>query len=270
VLNQILDYMPISEGKSFESARLVYRNFESSVKLKKDEQVSTILQYALFQRAIIEAWAQILDIARTYVANPRDVTQGFVKLLDIALAEQGKFFSFDQLYMQNTVFIGSQIIVRQDTRKVLTQLLMTHLAIAFNCQQIAAEMDVADDKFQKLVEKLLKKGRTVVAEFPKYYEMARKRIFKTNYRVYISISGEERAELAKAEAEQKHHLQEVKEKRRAKKDVSDHFDTLIHEHIKTDIEFANLALKNVLEANDTINIASQIKESMTVYNVKYR
>ncbi len=270
VLNQILDYMPINEGKSFESARLVYRNFESGIKLNKEKQVSTILQYALFQRAIIEAWAQLLDIARTYVANPVDVTQGFIKLLDIALAEKGQFFSFDQLYMQNTVFIGSQIIVRQDTRKILTQLLMTHLKTPFNCQQIAAEMDVADDKFAKLVQKLLKKGRAIVTEYPKYYEMARKRIFKANYRVYISISGEERAKLAQAEAEQKHNLQEVKEKKRAKKDVSDHFDILIHEHIKTDIELANLALKNVLEANDTINLAPQIKESMTVYNVRYK
>ncbi|WP_069469770.1 DNA sulfur modification protein DndB [Candidatus Marithrix sp. Canyon 246] len=270
VLNQILDYMPINEGKSFESARLVYRNFESDIKLKKEKQVSTILQYALFQRAIIEAWAQLLDIARTYVANPLDVTQGFIKLLDIALAEKGKFFSFDQLYMQNTVFIGSQIIVRQDTRKILTQLLMTHLMTPFNCQQIAAEMDVADDKFAKLVQKLLKKGQTIVKEFPKFYEMARKRIFKANYRVYISISGEERAALAQAEAEQKYNLQEVKEKKRAKKDVSDHFDILIHEHIKTDIELANLALKNTLEANDTINLAPQIKESMTVYQVKYK
>jgi hypothetical protein len=268
VLNQILDYMPINEGKSFESARLVYRNFETSVKLKKQQQVSTILQYALFQRAVIEAWAQLLDIARTYVANPIDVTQGFVKLLDIALAEQGQFFSFDQLYMQNTVFIGSQIIVRQDTRKILTQLLMAHLVIPFNSQQVAAEMDVADDKFEKLVQKLLKKGQAIVTEFPKFYEMARKRIFKTNYRVYISISGEERAELAKAEAEQKHHLQEVKEKKRAKKDVSDHFDILIHQHIKADIELANLALKNTLEANDAINMVPQIKESMTVYRVK--
>jgi hypothetical protein len=261
VLNQILDYMPINEGKSFESARLVYRNFETSVKLKKQQQVSTILQYALFQRAVIEAWAQLLDIARTYVTNPVDVTQGFVKLLDIALAEQGQFFSFDQLYMQNTVFTGSQIIVRQDTRKILTQLLMAHLIIPFNSQQVAAEMDVADDKFEKLVQKLLKKGQAIVTEFPKFYEMARKRIFK-------AISGEERAELAKAEAEQKLHLQEVKEKKRAKKDVSDHFDILVNQHIKSDIELANLALKNTLEANDTINMVPQIKESMTVYRVK--
>lgn len=268
VLNQILDYMPINEGKSFESARLVYRNFETSVKLKKQQQVSAILQYALFQRAVIEAWAQLLDITRTYVANPVDVTQGFVKLLDIALAEKGQFFSFDQVYMQNTVFSGSQIIVRQDTRKILTQLIMAHLVIPFNSQQVAAEMDVADDKFEKLVQKLLKKGQAIVTEFPKFYEMARKRIFKASYQVYISISGEERAELAKADAEQKLHLQEVKEKKRAKKDVSDHFDILVNQHIKSDIELANLALKNTLEANDTINMVPQIKESMTVYRVK--
>ena len=35
-----------------------------------------------------------------------------------------------------------------------------------------------------------------------------------NYRVYLSINGEEREELAVAEEEQKRHLREVKEKKR--------------------------------------------------------
>ncbi len=236
VINQMLDYMPIGKGKSFESARTVYRNFESRIKKKKDEQVSPIIQYALFQKAILEAWAQMLDMARCFVPDPRQVTKGFVKLLDLALAKRGHFFVYDQLYMQHTVFNGNQIIVRQDTRKILTQLLMAHLANSTNIPQICKEMGITDNV--KFLKKLEEKGEAAAADFPKHYEMARKKTFKTNYRVYLSIDGEERTELCEAEEEQKYQLREVKEGKRSRTDVSDKFDVLVEKHVKSDVELA--------------------------------
>jgi len=252
VINQILDYMPIGEGKSFESARLVCRNFESTVKKAKDEQVSPMLQYALFQRAIFEAWAQILDIARGCIPDPREVTKGFVKLLNLALADRGQFFVFDQLYMQHTVFNGSQILVRQETRKILTQLLIAHLANPFNAKQVCSEIGIKGKNAKILIKKLQEKGEMATGEFPKYYEMARKKTFKANYRVYLSIDGKERAELGEAEDEQKRHLREVKEGKRTKADVSDRFDVLVDKHVKSDVDIAIKALKNSLFENDTV------------------
>jgi hypothetical protein len=246
VINQLVDYMPIAEGKSYESARLVYRNFEATVKKAKEEQTSPMIQYALFQKAIFDAWAHILDIARHFISDPRHVTNGFVKLLDLTLQERGQFFTFDQLYMQHIIFNGNQIIVKQETRKVLTQLILGHLANPFNVQQVCSEMGVEDTDFAKLFEKLQNKGKTAASEFPKYYEMARKKSFKANYRVYLSIDGEERAELAQAEEEQKCQLQEVKEGKRAKIEVSDRFDILVEKHVKGDVELAIEALNNNL------------------------
>lgn len=252
VINQILDYMPIGEGKSFESVRLIYRNFELKVKKEKDEQISSIIQYALFQRALFEAWAQVLDIARSFVSDPRQVTKGFVKLLDLALQEHGQFFVFDRLYMQHTVFSGTQIIVREETRKVLTQLLMAHLANEFNVKQVSSEMEVTKANFEKLANKLHNKGKTALSEIPKYYEIARKKTFKNNYRVYLSINGEEREELAEAEEEQKRHLQEVKEGKRVKTEVSDRFEVLVSQYVQTDVELATMALENNLYEMDGI------------------
>ncbi len=265
VINQILDYMPIGEGKSFESARLVCRNFESTVKKAKDEQVSPMLQYALFQRAIFEAWAQILDIARCCIPDPREVTKGFVKLLNLALADRGQFFYFDQLYMQHTVFNGTQIFVRQETRKILTQLLIAHLANPFNAKQVCSEIGLKGQNAKKLIKKLQEKGEMAAGEFPKSYEMARKKSFKANYRVYLSIDGKERAELAEAEDEQKRHVREVKEGKRTKADVSDRFDVLVDKHVKSDVEIAIKALKSSLFENDTV-----ILEKKGEYKKKYR
>jgi hypothetical protein len=252
VINQIIDYMPIHEGKSFESARQVYRNFEVKIKELKNEQIAPIIEYSLFQKAMIESWAQMLDIARLFVSDPRLVTKGFVKLIDIALQDNGRFFVFEQIYMQHTVFNGTQIIVRQETRKILTLLLMAHLINPFHVQQICGEMRVADSEFAKIALKLQEKGRAATGDFPKYYEIARKKSFKANYRVYLSINGEERAELVAAEEEQKLQQQEAKQLHRANIEVSDRFDELVDKHVKADVELALESLKNNLYGNDDV------------------
>lgn len=256
-VNQILDYMPIGKGKSFESARLVYRNFESKVKKAKDEQVSPMLEYALFQRAIFEAWAQMLDMARTCIPDPREVSKGFVKLLNLALAERGQFFSLEQVYMQHTVFNGTQIIVRQDTRKILTQLLMAHLANPFNAKQVCSEIGITGNIYKKLIKKFQEKGQAAKSEFPKSYEIARKKSFKADYRVYLSIDGTERAELVEAEDEQKCHIREVKDGTRTKADVSDRFDVLMAKHVKSDIEIAVKTLETSLFENESVILERQ-------------
>lgn len=257
VINQILDYMPIGEGKSFEAVRTIYHNFDSQVKKEREKNVSSMIHYALFQRAIFDAWAQMLDITRHFISDPREITKGFVKLLDFALQDNGRFFVPEQLYMQHTVFTGSQIIVKQETRKILSLLLMAHFINSFYVQQICSEMEVSDNDFAKLNSKLQEKGRTVVSEFPKYYEMARQKTFKANYRVYLSITGEERAKLIEAEEEQVCHLLEVKKGMRTKVEVSDQFDRLVNKHVKSDVELAMELLQNNLHNTDIVSLESE-------------
>jgi DNA-binding MarR family transcriptional regulator len=252
VINQIVDYIPIGDGKVFESVRLIQRDFELAVKREREQQVSPIIQYALFQRAIFETWAQLLEVTRIFNVDPRGVTGGLVRLLDLALQDQGQFFQFDRLYMQHTVFYGTQIIVREETRKILSQLLLIQLANSANVQQVVDEIGVTGKEVKKLTNKLQEKGKMVAAEFPKYYELARKRSFKANYRVYLSITGEEREELAYAEDEQKRHLKEVKEGKRNKTEVSERFDLLVDKHVKSDIELAMRALQSELDASEFV------------------
>lgn len=244
VINQIVDYMPIGDGKSFESVRLMYRHFETGIKKAKEEKIAPIFQYALFQRAIFESWAQLLDLTRTMISDPLATTKGFVKLLDFASQNKGQFFIFERLYMQHTVFAGTQIIVREETKKMLAQLLMTHLAPPLNAKSIASEIGLKGKNLDKIAAKLEGKGKAIMGEFPKHYEIARKRTFKANYRIYLSLSGEERQALAKAEEEQKKHLQEVKEGKRTKTEVSEQFDQLIHKHVESDIQLAVRALEH--------------------------
>jgi len=266
VINQILDYMPIGEGKSFESTRLLYRHWELRIKQAKEKQVATLIQYALFQKALLEAWAQFIETVRSLTTEPQLATQGFVRLLNLALHQQGKFFNFEQPYMQHTVFLGTQIIVREETRKVLAQLLLVHLANPAYVQQVVSEVGITKRDSKLWIEKLQQKGLNALLAFPQSYKAARKRTFKANYRLYLSLSGEEREELAQAEAEQKRHQQEVKVGKQTKLNAVSRFEQLVDNYVSQEVEVAVAALRNNLALIDARSSTStEIKEEPGKY-----
>ena len=254
-LSQILDYIPIGEGKSFESVRLIHKNFESKVRKEKNAQVSPIIQYALFQRAIIEAWAQLLEVTKHFSLDPRKVTQGFVKLLDLALQKQEEFWVFENPYMQHTVFSGTQIIGREETKRLLSILLLAHLGNRHYTEQLCRAMGINKKGWGESVDRLHEKGQQMLLEFMSSYSNARKKTFRTTYRVDLSIQANERKKLIEAEEEQLQHLREVKEKRRSKNNVSKRFDTLVEKYVKQDIAMAMYTLKkNLGLAEETLDI----------------
>jgi hypothetical protein len=266
VINQILDYMPISEGKSFESSRLLYRHWELKIKQAKEKQVATLIQYALFQRALLEAWAQFVETVRGITAKPQLATQGLVNLLNLATQQQGQFFNFERPYMQHTVFLGTQIIVREETRKVLAQLLLVHLANPAYVQQIISKLAITKRESKLWVEKLQQKGQNVLLAFPQTYKAARQRTFKANYRLYLSLSGEQREELAQAEAEQKRHQQEVKAGKRTKLSAANRFEQLVDNYVSQEVEVAVAALKTNLALVEAVpSIPTEIKEEAGKY-----
>jgi hypothetical protein len=246
ILNQVLDYIPIKESQSYERALLIYRDFEVAVKQKREASVSPLLQYALFQRALFEAWAQVLDIARTIVPNPLQATQGFVQLLDLAFRDQGAFFSFERLYMQQTVFLGNKFIAREGTRKILTNLLIAHLANPFYSKQVVNEMSLAESEAKKLAVKLEIKGQVAVSAVLRSIELARKKHFSAAYRFDLSIGSQERDDLIQAEEELKRHRQEVKKGQRLKTEVSKQFDIFVADSVKANLELATAQLKKHL------------------------
>ena len=96
--------------------------------------------------------------------------------------------------------------------------------------------------------------------------MARKRTFKANYRLYLSLSGEEREELAQAEAEQKRHQPEVKTGKRTKLNTVNRFEQLVDNYISQEVEIAVAALKNNLAIIDAMpSIPTEIKEEPGKY-----
>lgn len=249
VLNQILYYIPLKEGQLWDSVHLLYRQFESDIVIDTDKQCFPLFQYALFQRALLEAWAQVLEVARTEIAIPSHATKGFLKLVDLACQQQNAFFHFEQPYMQYTVFFGNQFLVKEETTRFLTHLFLAHLANPSYTEQVVHHTQVDNKQTKVLATVLMNKGNQAAKKIPTAYTNAIKRYFKKNYRFNLSLDSQTREEMMQAEEEQKRHRQEVKDGLRDKKAVSKRFDQLIMAHLEPSIQRAIKVFKQSLFMN---------------------
>ena len=246
VVAKILDYLPIKRGKSFTSARMMERDFELAVKAERQQQLVPLFQYAWFQRALFEAWAQVLNLICSEVPDPLIATNGFIRLLDLAFHEQSAFWQVEQVYLQHTVFLGQKFIARQQTRKILTSLLLAHLTNPLVNESVVNSLELTE-KAQKKVSFILQKlGKIAVAQFLKELAVLKTKRFKAAYRVDFSLNSADREALQKAQDEQQRHELEVKAGKPVTSAFSNPFDQLVTEYVTASIESATEAFKNHL------------------------
>lgn len=261
VLNQVLEYIPIREGKAHDAARSLFRNFEHAIKEQRETTVSPMLGYAIFQRSIFDAWCSLLDYARNYGPEPMKVTKGFVVLLNVLLKDRGKFLSVERSYMQHAVFSGSKIKPTEETRKALRNLMFAHLGNPDITNNVLTSLDLSAESMEELSKKLIDEGQKSAGEFAKHFEKQRIKTFKGSFRIDFSLEKDEREDLAEAEDEQKLHQREVREGKRRTEDVSSKFDQLVADHVKGDVKLAAAELRNSLGYDsDIVGIESDDAE----------
>ena len=253
VVEKILDYFPIKRGKSFTSARLLERDFDIAVKAERQQRLVPLFQYAWFQRALFEAWAQVLNLIRSEVPDPLIATNGFIELLDLAFHEQSAFWQVEQVYLQHTVFLGQKFIARQQTRKILTSLLLAHLTNPLVNESVVNSLELTEKAHNKVSLLLQKLGKIGVAQFLKELAVLKTKHFKAAYRVDFSLNSEEREALQKAQEEQQRHKVDVKAGKAATSAFSTPFDQLVTQYVTASIESATKAFKNHLYGTEMEN-----------------
>lgn len=250
VVNQILEYIPIGSSSSHDKERIRYRKFELNIKERREAEVATIISYSIFQRSMFLSWSELLKYGRQINISVDSVTNGFIKLLNIALKHKGSIFNFDKPYMQHSVFDSTKIKPKSETKKALSS-----LTLAFLGAPEAAKLflEALGNGFSGAeLSELVEFGQNKASEFIRHYEKERKKTFRGSYKVDFSIDKDDREELMKAEEKQKLHLREVREGCRNKADVDNEFDNLVEKYAKNDVELASKALKELLNYNTDI------------------
>jgi hypothetical protein len=251
-LSLILEYIPIKEGKHQDRARDFYRKFEANIKSQRELNIAPIIKFAIFQRAVFDVWAVILETARGYGIIPANATKGLVTLLDHALKERGQFFAFDRSYMQHTVFIGSKVKPTEETRKALANLIGAHLGNSAVAKNVCKHMGLAKEDLETLLSTMNDLGQRSAGELIKQFEKQKTKHFKSSYPVDFSIDKDEREKLTHAENEQKQHVREMQDGKRRSEEVSTVFIDLVNEYVKQDVLLASAALQNSLEYDTEI------------------
>ncbi len=252
VLNQILDYIPIKSGKYHDSERKLYKSFVDELANLREAKSANIISYAIFQRGLFFAWANILDIAKQFAVDPVYATEAFVTLLDIALKDNGYAFESKKFYMQHSVFSDHSIKAKGEVRVALGNLILSFLGNSEIADLVTHDMGIKDVTHD--ISSMLKDlGQTSAANFVKYYEKERVKSFKNKYSVdFAGLTSDERQELQELENQQKQQLAEVRQGKRNKENVEYLFDKKANNYIRDDVEQATKDLKSVLKYDSDI------------------
>jgi len=245
----ITEYKPTNN----KDAEKLVQVFSSNVKLARSEKVSPIIEYAIFQRAMIDSWTRLLSYGKRYSLSPRIVTDAYVRLIDKALSSRGEYFSHSKAYMLHSVFsITGTIIPTKTTKFALSNAIFAHFGNDEFANSIAEGLRLPDDKKERFVNEIQKDGISSASKFLDHYEKSRRRTFIKTYPVDFEMTSEEKSILGEAEDLYKRHLNEVKEKKREKKDITKEFDLLIEKYVLEDLHRAYNEMSMALNYDEEI------------------
>lgn len=246
---QILDYMqiPIDKSRDNKEALSVVRELGEQVSLAMDEAGLKIIQYALYQRGVFALWFDLLKIGNIFNVQPALVNDILVAVLDEAHShELRNVFDYKHSYMQHAVFRADNIITIDETRKALKSLLGSFLGLEKTLKIIAGIIRDKGINEKDFLGRLKTYGDQCPADFFKSYEKGYIRDFKKTYTLDETLSASQKDRLAQAEAKQKQHKKEYREKIRAREDVSTEFDNLLDTYVASAVAKASESFKTTL------------------------
>ena len=248
VLHQVVDYIPIKEGKMHESARNVYRKFEMTVEQRRLGEVADIIKYAIFQRAMIEAWCQALEVVRLSRCRvePVNATKAFVSTLNYSLRDDGKSFKETQEYMQYSIFKIKKIKPTEATRKALADLILANLANKDQNKIYVDSLGCGGEEKEDLAHRLIVLGEKAAGQFLKYFATERRKAFIDEFTVDTSIDIDDREALQQKLADLEKQKVDVRAGKLEREKIQDEFTPMVDGYVKGDIEIAAARLKEVL------------------------
>lgn len=258
VLTQILEYKPIDDDRHHESAKNIYSEFEETLRLSNKDSVVSLLQYAIVQRGILEAWSLVLDRCKDLGIAPIDATKAFVPVLNHALREDGELFKPHKKYMQYTVWEAINIKPTEDSKTAISNCILTLFATDAIASTFASS--VAPSNSEKLQDRLHRLGCERAGAFMNHYHDARQRYFMKTYRVeFATLDDEERALLINLEEEHNRQLQAVRHKQIQQDQVSNDFLKAVAKHVNRDVQVAIADFRNAFDYEYGIAIDSSVE-----------
>jgi len=248
---QILEYKPIEDDRHHRRARDIYQAFEADISRELDGQVESLVQYAIVQRGILDAWIILLDKLKDLAVAPIVITKAFVELLNFAFRDDGSLFKPSKAYMQYTVWELTNIKPLEETRTAISNCILTILATDGHAEKFTKALgEVAD---RRVVNRLITLGTAKAGDFIGQYHKFRQRNFIRTYTVdFAMLSDDDRNYLRELEQEYQKQIQEVRDNLRKQEDVSGEFLKQVEKYVGRDVK------KAIADFRDSFNYVGGI------------
>ncbi|HCF2623345.1 hypothetical protein ACM7P1_11215 [Pseudomonas aeruginosa] len=238
-IQQILDYKPIEDEKAYRRSKDICAAFENEIESAFDGHVEGLLQYAIVQRGILDAWSVLLDKLKDLAVTPLKITQSFVMLLNLAFRNDGELLKPQKLYMQYTVWETVNIKPTEESRAAIANCILTLLATDSVADDFSKSLGLDVDSAAKVAERLRILGVARAGDLIGQYHKLRQKYFLKTYKVeFALLSDDERAMLSSMEEEYQKQLQEVRENQRKQEEVSNEFQVQVEKYVGRDVKRA--------------------------------
>lgn len=139
VHNALVSYNEVRDSDT-EILRKI-EEFKSLVNRDVISESSKIFEYAIFQRALIEAWSRVISIAIRNEVALDELTDGLVSSWNDSLGDKATMLSPEKDYLQDFVFQDGMYIQPQErVRKGLADLLVGTLANSKNLEALSEKV----------------------------------------------------------------------------------------------------------------------------------
>ncbi|WP_317179963.1 ParB N-terminal domain-containing protein [Lelliottia amnigena] len=271
VLESVLEYMPIPETDRYREARHNLRVFEEEIKDCKNKQCFSLLNHAIFQRAIIQTWLELVKLGRR-VSVPKDfANEYFFALIDEFANYPSDIIDFRKGYCQSFIFNGTRVNPTNEVKNGISYLILALLSNKATRDRLAVSIAKRPD--EKLVDAFKEEVRnTAYASLNKYisfYTKNRVKVFKNNYPIDPTIDIEFSRQLQEEEHKKKRELKDFKDGIISKDQLTSKFDSMVSDFIKNDIfnaqEEMRLSLGLELDVFGVNDISPEISDENNDY-----
>lgn len=237
VLETILEYIPIPETDRYREARHNLRVFEEEIKDCKNKQCFSLLNHAIFQRAVILTWSEIIKIGRRVSVPKEFANEYFFALIDEFANYPNDIIDFRKGYCQSFIFNGTRVNPTNEVRNGISYLMLALLSNKATRDRLA--LSINDRPNEKLLDAFKEEIRNVayasLNKYMAYYTKNRIKVFKNNYPIDPTIDVEFSRQLQEEEYKKKRELKDFKDGVISKEQLTNKFDSMVNDFVKNDI-----------------------------------
>jgi hypothetical protein len=249
VLDKLIEYIPIGDEKSMRIANANLRKFEDDVATCKEEKSFELIGYAIFQRSLFFALAEILKACKVSQIESQIACDIYISFIDELSLNINQLISSKKSYCQSFIFSSNKVNPTADVKKGLGYLILSNFSNKLfrnNVLKNIINLNELDRFKRSLLEELENLGYRSLNSYFELYLKNKTRDFKASYPSDRSIDAEERQELSDMELIRKRDEKAFKDGEIAKNEISNQFETLVKNYVEIEMKKSRDELQKII------------------------